>query len=239
MQKLMGIVYFLLLFVADQALAHVPEEGKVTAILGPFVYQTNYWGSGADVPSPTLGGVGLIAEGDVNDRGGLEIAVFSLNKIYFRRTANEDLAEKVKQIYVTMGYRYWFNERLSVAAAFFSSYIMGSRKIVHSTYYPPRNINTSASDTTEYGFDFSLQYEVWSKDLMAVVLDGRYSYSVTAKPNEYGDHYGMLIGFRYQIQEKYMKSDKSENDERDEDLEKEASKGRSKTNNGGKNPNPF
>lgn len=204
MQMLTGIVFFLLFI--NQAGAHVPEEGKVTAVIAPFFYKTSFEGTSTDVGSPLLMGGALIAEGDINKNGGLEIGIFLINKIYLRKTETEELAEKIKQIYVTMGYRYWFNQKWSLAAAFFSSYIMGERKMIHSTFMPPRDINTSASDTTEYGFDFSLQHEFWRQGDFSALIDTRYSLSVTDKSNEYGDHYGFLVGLRYQIQEKYEDS---------------------------------
>ena len=206
MQMLMGIVTFLLFVMNNPALAHVPEEGKVTAVVAPFFYKTFFEGTSTDVSSPLTAGTALIAEGDIDKHGGLEIGVFFIQKLYLRKTDTEELAEKIKQVYITMGYRHWFNQKWSVAAAFFSTYVMGQRKIIHSTFLPPRNINTSASDTTEYGFDFSLQYEIWRHGDFSALIDTRYSYSITDKSNEFGDHYGFLIGLRYQVQEKFEDS---------------------------------
>lgn len=203
MRKLTSIVGFLLLFVFSPADAHEPSEGKVTALLGPFLFKTNFPGAGTQYEAPLMGGAGLIVEGDIDTNGGLELTAFYLNKIYVRSDNDKILAERIKQIYISMGYRHWFNKLFSIGGAFFSSYIMGKRHVEHSEFNPPNLINTSASDTTEYGFDFSVQYEFWKHDVWAAALDVRYSLSVTTKPKEYGDHYGALIGIKYQIQEKF------------------------------------
>ena len=206
MQMLMGIVSFLLFVMNIPAWAHVPEEGKVTAVVAPYFYKTYFEETSTPVKSPLSSGLAIVAEGDIDKHGGLEIGIFFISKLYLRKTEAEELAERIKQVYITMGYRHWFNEKWSVAAAFFSTYVMGKRKIEFSTFQPPQNINTSASDTTEYGFDFSIQYEIWRKGDLSALIDTRYSYSITDKNNEYGDHYGFLIGLRYQIQEKYEDS---------------------------------
>ena len=79
---------------------------------------------------------------------------------------------------------------------------MGDPTILHNDFTPGNEIDTSATDTTEYGFDFSLQTELWQNDLNSVILDLRYSRSVTNKSSEDADHYGILIGYRYLLQEK-------------------------------------
>lgn len=172
------------------------------AHLGPFLYKTNYGAASPDLGSPELGGFALIAEGDVNNHGGLEIGIFYLHKLYFRKQDSEALAEKVKQIYVTMGYRHWLGTKFSLAAALFSSYTMGDYRVIHSSFNPPNRADTSAQDTTEYGFDFSLQYEFWGRKRWAAVVDTRYSLSVTNKFQEDGDHYGVLVALKYLVQQK-------------------------------------
>lgn len=106
---------------------------------------------------------------------------------------------------------------------------MGSYNTLHSDF--PVNqteIGTSAQDYTEYGFDFSLQAEVWSSGRYGVVIDGRYSQSVTNKPGEDANHYAFMVGLRYLIQEKGpppTKAQRAELEERqrqrDESLKKE------------------
>ena len=82
---------------------------------------------------------------------------------------------------------------------------MGDPKIIHSTFAAGAEIDTSARDTTEYGFDWAVQGDIWSNDKMAVIAETRYSLSVTSKEKEKSDHYGLMLGIRYLIQEKFGK----------------------------------
>lgn len=187
-----------------QSLAYTPEEGNVTATFGPYWYQTNFKGLSGHATSPILGGVGLIANGDISDRGALEIAMFYMNKEYFRDQGVDFLAEQTQLIHITMGYRRWLSPYLSTSLAFFSAYGIGEPRVVDSDIAPGHEIDTSARDVTEYGMELSLQSEIWTQDKMAVVLDARYSYSLTAKSSEHSDHYGLFVGFRYFIQKKQV-----------------------------------
>lgn len=183
--------------------AYTPSEGKVSAILGPFLYKTNFQGSDSGAKSPYLGDFGLIAQGDLNNKGGLEIALLHMNKLFFRQSNGNYIAEKTELIHVTMGYRYWFTNYLAAGLSFYSAYSIGAPFVEHSDFPLNSNIDTSARDTTEYGFDLSLQSEVWSHENYAVILDARYSLSVTSKQNEDANLYGLLVGLKYMIQEKY------------------------------------
>jgi hypothetical protein len=82
---------------------------------------------------------------------------------------------------------------------------MGEPKIVHSDFTPPDYIATSARDIVEYGIDFSIQQELMSFETINIVADLRYSLSVTNKISEYGDHYGLMIGVKYLIQERFKR----------------------------------
>ena len=79
---------------------------------------------------------------------------------------------------------------------------MGSPRIIHSDFPVGSEIDTSAKDTVEYGFDLSLQKELFKQPAYVVVIDARYSMSVTNKGNENSDQFGILLGFRYTVQEK-------------------------------------
>lgn len=61
---------------------------------------------------------------------------------------------------------------------------------------------TSAQDTVKYGFDFSIQVEPYRVDRFSLVIDGRYSLSVTSKPGEDENFVSVLIGMKYFIQGK-------------------------------------
>lgn len=201
MMKATGI--FLILLFSLSAMAYVPEEGNVSAILGGFSSQTIYPNPPPYVGNPKLGGLALIVQGDISNKGNLEISMLHMNKVFYREQGSSLLAEQSEFMHISMGYRYWMTHYFSAALAFYSAYSMGEPQIVTNSLQST-GLTTSAHDTTEYGFDASLMGEVWSKDRFAVVLDGRYSYSVTAKENEYADHYLFLVGLRYFIQEKQV-----------------------------------
>lgn len=194
-----SLIIFLLI---NQALAYTPQEGNVTATLGTLAYKTNFAGSETGARSPNLAGLGLIVLGDINSFGSLEIAMFDLHKIYFREELGKYVAVEKEVIHITMGYRFWINPYFSTSVSFYSSYSLGDPRIVHSDFLPDTEIDTSANDTTEYGFDFAIQGDLWTREKWAVVSEGRYSLSVTSKKNENADHYGILLGLRYLIQDK-------------------------------------
>ncbi|MGE0633531.1 MAG: hypothetical protein AB7O96_14050 [Pseudobdellovibrionaceae bacterium] len=182
--------------------AHQPKEGKVTSTIAPFIYKTDFDKSDAGATSPYLGGWGFIVEGDANKNGGLEIGLFHMNKLFIREEAKKYIAEKTQVVHVTMGYRWWMGRYWSFSPAFYSAYSMGDVQVVHNDFTSGKEIDTSARDFTEYGFDFSTQYEFSSQDPYFWVIDVRYSRSVTAKDHEFSNHYGILIGFKYLVQEK-------------------------------------
>ena len=184
------------------SLAYAPQEGNITYYFGPYLYKTNFAGSNSGANSPNLLSLGLVVNGDVNEKGSLEIGIFQLNKIYFREDSGLFIGEQTALTHITMGYRRWLGEYFSTSLTFFSDYSMGSTKIVHSDFAVGSEINTSAKDTTEYGFDFAIQTELFRRPNYTVVLDTRYSWSVTNQKNEKADNYGVLLGVRYSIYDK-------------------------------------
>lgn len=184
------------------ARAYVPEEGRVTATLGPFLYRTDFHGSRTAATSTYLNGMGVIANGDINEKGSLEIAIFYMDKVFLREQARSFIAERTPTIHITMGYRRWVAPSLSASLAFYSAYSMSEPFLAYSDFPPGQEISTSAHDVTEYGVDTSILVEVWTSGRYAVVFDSRYAYSFTNKENEDGNHYGFLLGLRYTIQEK-------------------------------------
>lgn len=197
------INFSLVIFIfINQAQAYTPQEGNVTATLGTFIYKTNFNGSDTGATSPNLAGLALVALGDINSIGSLEIALFDLHKIYFRDQLGKYIGVEKEVIHITMGYRYWINPYFSSSLSFYSSYSLGDTQIIHSDFLPGTEIDTSANDTTEYGFDLAVQGDLWSNEKWAVISEARYSLSVTSKKSEQADHYGIMLGLRYQIQEK-------------------------------------
>lgn len=202
-------LFLFILFLSIQAFAYEPKEGNVSAIVGPFVSQTYFKNTGADVSNPLFGNVGLLAQGDINTDGSLEIGLFHMQKTYFREKNTKILAEKTELVHITMGYRYWINPLFSTALAFSSSYPMNQPRVIHNEIPAGQETDTSARDTVDYGFDFSVQSEVWKNDTLSVIADVRYGQSVTEKQNENSSHYGILIGLKYLIQEKHSQSNTS------------------------------
>lgn len=207
MKNIKGVLYCWLLLTASVAAAYEPQEGKISATLGPYLLRTDFRGSETGATSPYLGGLGLIVTGDVNDRGSLEIGLFGMNKVYFRERAGAYLAEQTMLTHVTMGYRRWLSSLFSASLSIYSAYSMGQIQQVHSDFVPGTEPPTSAHDITEYGFDASFMTELWSREKASIVLDLRYSFSVTSKENEISNHTAALVGYRYLVQEKEEKRD--------------------------------
>lgn len=196
------ILLVVLFFINQNINAYMPKEGNITAMLGPFVSRTDFQGSATHAKSPNFGGFGLIVQGDINSYGALEIAMMHFHKIYLREQQLLSQTEKIEQVHITMGYRYWMNPYFSTSLAFSSSYGIGDPQVVHSDFASSSQFDTSARDPVEYGFEFSLQSELWQNDRYSVIADGRYNLSVTNKEDEKGNHYGLFVGLKYLIQEK-------------------------------------
>ncbi len=196
------VLILVLIICSPKNYAYTPKEGNVSAILGLTTYKTNFKGSTSGATAPYLGGVGLIAVGDVNDHGSLEIGMFYMDKLYFLDDGGKYIAERTQLMHITLGYRYWLSSNFSTSLSFFSAYSMGDPELTHNDFTNGGEIHTSAHDKTEYGFDLAIQGELWNWDALTLVWDARYSRSVTPKVNEHADHYGVLLGVRYFIQEK-------------------------------------
>jgi hypothetical protein len=177
--------------------AHQPRDGDIHGTLGSFAYKTVP--RGHDFKSPTNGGVGLVVNGDIDYNGGIEISLFYIHKVFSLQQDDQVITEAAKRISITLGYRHWIKPYLGVAAGFFSSYLMGSADILRSDFIGV-GPKTSARDTTEYGFEFSVQAEPWRRGSWAAIVDARYDLSITPKPGEAADHYGVFVGVKRFIQ---------------------------------------
>lgn len=203
-----NFILSVIIFISSiQAWSYEASEGNVTATFGPFISKTRFDASKTDIKTPIMGGVGLIVNGDVNDKGSLEIAMFHFNKVFLREQEGLYVAEQAQLIHITMGYRYWMSHYVSASLAFSTSYTIDDYRSVSNEFPAGQDIDTSARDVNNYGFDLAVQAELWSHDRYAAVLDARYSLSVTSKGHEYGDHYGIVLGLRYLIQEKIKPAD--------------------------------
>jgi hypothetical protein len=177
----------------------MPSSGNITAAFGPYVHQTDDHHSGLN--SPVDLGFGLIADGDVNSKGAIEVALYKYNMTYFRRQNGMTMSEVTDLLEITMGYRYWFWPWLSGALSFSSSYSMGAPRILQNQFPTGTEPETSAHATTMYGFGLDLQQQIWSSRQWGVIASERYLKSVTPRSGEKADQYGVLVGLRYLIQE--------------------------------------
>lgn len=197
----MQIFWRLLFFLGFSPLAwsYSPHAGNVTAALGPYIHKTNDQHFGLNSPTDT--GVGLIANGDTNSTGALEVALFKYNMTYFRERSGLKISESTDLLEIAMGYRYWALPWLSGSLSFYSTYSMGGVSVRQSQFPPGQELETSAHATTMYGFDFDLQQEIWNHEKFSVVADERYGLSITSRSGEKADQYGVFVGLRYLIQE--------------------------------------
>ncbi|MGE4130890.1 MAG: hypothetical protein AB7F86_04595 [Bdellovibrionales bacterium] len=154
-----------------------------------------------------LNAIGLVAEGDIDYHGGLEISAFYTRQMYSIQKDGLVHTEVGKRMHIVLGYRHWFNSRFSLGGGFFSSYSMGGGRVVHSEFSSNQQPKTSASDLTDYGFDFSAQFEPIQMGHFAIVLDVRSSLPVTAKPGEDMAFWGGYIGLKFLAQERQPSDD--------------------------------
>lgn len=181
--------------------AYVPQRGNVVATLSPYFFQTNY--NGYEQGQNKLGtGLALVANGDVDGSGSLEIAAIYMQKTYFREDGHRTLAERTQLMHITMGYRRWWTEMFSSSLSLYTSYPMGIVDVLHNDFTPADDMSTTARSTTETGLELAVQYELVNRERFSIIGEGRYSYSLTKKSNEYADQYGASIGIRYFIQSK-------------------------------------
>lgn len=193
------VIFFIM---SVETFAYKPEEGNITASIGPYIFKTNYKETNPATHSPFMPGMGLIVNGDINQDGALEIAFFHLNKRFLRRDAQNFIAELTQVIHITMGYKWWVNPYFSTSMALYSAYPIGNKRVVYNNFPTGTELQTSATDTTEYGFDFAAQSQVWSGSTFDIVAELRYSLSLTSRQREEADHYGGFVGLRYLLQEK-------------------------------------
>jgi hypothetical protein len=83
--QMLKVLCFIIFLVSLKIYAYVPTEGNVTAMFGPYFFKTDFKSAVTKAKSPYTTGLGLIANGDINDRAALEIAIFHMNKRFLRR----------------------------------------------------------------------------------------------------------------------------------------------------------
>ncbi len=187
--------------------AYDPADGNITVTAGSFAYKTIFphEDAGKGLVSGYHGNFGLIGNGDLDDKSSVEIGIFHMNKLFFRDQNGKTQVEQTQVMHISMGYRRWLNPYFSGGLGVYSGYPMDDTKVVHTDFALGTEIQTSARDKTEYGFDVSIQCEVWHNDMFSALVDARYIKSMTSKENEYADHYGLMLGLRYLFQDKRSK----------------------------------
>jgi hypothetical protein len=178
------------------AFAHQPESGKINVALGPLALVSH--GIHHPVDTSPLFGFALIVSGDVDENGGIEIALMPMNKMYSIEREGQRTVESSKRAQITAGYRHWLFPWLSGGLGFFSSYVMGDAAVIGQTIGD--HIDTSARDAVEYGFEASVQFEAFRREQYSAILDTRYAYSVTPKGGEEGNHYAVIVALKYEAQ---------------------------------------
>ena len=198
------IVFFSILnLIAASSWSYTPSEGSVSFLLSPLILQTEFHPDSDQMDNPYFGGLSLIAQGDLNTVGALEIGLFHFDKLYYTKSGGLELTEKTELVHVTLGYRYWMGSIFSLSLAFSSAYSLGDPQVISSQFPVGQEIKTSANDTTEYGFDLSLQTELWTNIQHSIIADTRYFYSVTPKDSaEKANHYLIQIGYKKLFQSK-------------------------------------
>ncbi|MGZ3768469.1 MAG: hypothetical protein ACXVCP_07335 [Bdellovibrio sp.] len=166
-----------------------------------YIFKTNYDGKQA-MTSPNTDGLGLFMLGDINSYSSLEITMISMSKTYFRRDNGLLLVEKVPTVHVSIGYKNWYNEKLSGSMSLFTSYPLEEAEKIYNEFPPGQESITTAREKYETGLDFGLERELWISGRYAFYGGIRYSLSLTRKSSEFSDQYGILIGLRYFVQGK-------------------------------------
>ncbi len=182
--------------------SYVPKEGNISAILGPFVFKSDFTESNSGAKAPQNVGTSLIAIGDISNHGSLEVAFFYMNKVFMFHDDSNFLTLKTQLIHVTMGYRYWWTSYLSSSLAIFSAYPTGEISVIHSDFTGNSLPTTAAHAKAIYGVESAIQGELWSHGRYAVTSELRYSKALTTESANRANHYGLILSLRYFIQEK-------------------------------------
>lgn len=170
------------------------------AYVGSTMIKTDFQPESKVEPQPVeLGGFGMKVIGAISPQGNIEIDLFHSNKEFFKRKGPSLLVEQTQMVQFNIGYRRQLFDRLSASLLFASAYSLGQPKLVYRTNAAPQNMDTSASDYTEYGAVFGLQTELYRWERFTAVLDFDYTKSLTSKKCEAASHFGAFVGFKYAV----------------------------------------
>ncbi len=182
------VIQFILIFlIVPPCFAYQPKKGMISAATGPFLFTSSTKSNSPKgfYDKPKLGW-GLVAEGILGEQSGLEIGLFYLDKLYLRHSddKSEYLLQKVKRMYITTGYRYWWSQYLSTGLNLYSSFSMGDARDLHRGNSLGKDFKTTAEVVTEYGGDASVRFEFEIIKKHSLAIDLRYTHSFSAKDNE-------------------------------------------------------
>lgn len=155
-------------------------------------------------PSP-----GMMVQGAVTDYSALEVSLYPIEKIVYRRVSDSEYThERLQSLFISSGYRYWLYEWLSVGSGIWSSYSMGDSETLgvlsEQKFSVFSNIKTSAEDQSLTGLDFSIAVIGPSLKLgqnwdFSPSLRYRYAMAITLKKDEKADHHTASIGLRFWV----------------------------------------
>ncbi len=206
-QRLISLIMLFAIFlIPKEGYTYVPKEGNISGIIGTGFYRTETSRLSTKTSSPFEGALVLMAIGDINPRGSLEIGVFYMNKLYSVSQDLKNYSERTQQIHVTMGYRHWWDSNLSSSISIYSAYPMGTAEVVNNQF-GSTHPNTSVIERVNYGGEVSLQWTLLEdeKNPYSLVSDFRYSHAITKKSDEAADHYGVMLAVRFFIQAKQVR----------------------------------
>jgi hypothetical protein len=173
--------------------AHIAETGKVYTSFGPAIFQTHSIQT-QNWLSPHVGG-GIQAEADVDPYGG-PIAEFYYYPKYYERVVGGGLTvSTVNKLDIALGYRYWFAPIFAVQLAVTSSYSNGPSQIISSTSAGDQN--TLASKTADFGMTIGIQVEPLSVEQFSLIVDARYTQSLSANPGEDANQFMGFLGLKF------------------------------------------
>lgn len=192
-----GFLFFLVVIMVPFASAHQPQEGTLRVTFGPYLHRT-YVPPSYDVTMSTNLGLGILVEADIDNNGGVEMGLFYMEKSYHQNYHGTEIVEAIKRIHIPIGYRHWWNDRISTGVGFYSSYSIGEPRPMDTPLGPP-DFNSAARRATKYGFDLSMIWDFFTVAEYALVLDARLSLALDSKSGEHSSHYGLMCGLKFPL----------------------------------------
>lgn len=190
------LVQFLSLCLATEVLAHTPKEGDIWIGIGPTLDALVGHSYGPN------SGWGILIEADIDEKGGLELGLYSFEKRYWSEPSGYAALEQNRRMQVSMGYRRWFKPQVGLGLAFATGYSMGDLQTLESSGTLPANYKSFANRTAEYSLRTSLEYEYAGIGRTFLSITGYYDYSLHDKSDVKAGMAGLFLTFKYLLKEK-------------------------------------